>query len=98
MLIDLTEHKQAEEKLKAVREEECTRIARELRDELGQVLTALKIDLTVIEKDNSVSDGIRAKTRVMQQLLDKGLEGVHSLIVQLRSEALGGESHIPPKE
>ena len=100
VLIDLTESKQAEENLKAVREEECTRVAGELNDELGQVLTALKIDLTVIEKDNSVSDGIRAKTRVMQQLLDKGLQGVHSLVLQLRSEALSGNprSETPPPQ
>jgi PAS domain S-box-containing protein len=95
VMIDLTERKQAEEKLNAVREEECVRVARELHDELGQVLTALKIDLTVLEKDNSISTGIKAKVKVMQQLLDKGLEGVQSLCLQLRP---GGESRIenPP--
>ena len=101
VMIDLTEHKRAEEKLKAVREEECARVARELRDELGQVLTALKIDLSVMEKDNSNPDGIKATVKVMQQLLDKGLQGVQSLILQLHSEALNGnsrtESPPPPK-
>jgi PAS domain S-box-containing protein len=100
VLIDLTERKQAKEKVKAAREEECARVARELRDELGQVLAALKIDLTALEKDNAIPDGIKAKTKVMQKLLDKGLQGVHSLNVQLRSDALGGNPHtesLPPK-
>jgi len=61
---DITERKQAEEALKdsydhlralsprlqSVREEEATRIAREIHDELGQGLTGLKMDLLRAER------------------------------------------------
>jgi len=68
ILEDVTEHKWAEEELKnsrerlrdlsiylqSVREKERNLIAREIHDELGQALTALKIDLSWLEKDYSV--------------------------------------------
>ncbi len=38
-------------RLQAVREEERTHVAREIHDELGQMLTALKMDLRSIERD-----------------------------------------------
>lgn len=62
---DITERKEAEEELKvsreqlrnltahiqAAREQERTAIAREIHDELGQTLTALKIDISGLEKE-----------------------------------------------
>jgi signal transduction histidine kinase len=37
-------------RLDAVREEERTRVAREIHDELGQALTALKLDLAWVQQ------------------------------------------------
>src|ERR1043166_6210331 len=37
--------------LESVREEEGTRIAREIHDELGQELTGIKMDLSLLKKD-----------------------------------------------
>ncbi len=64
IMYDVTERKRFEEELKsshermrelaghieAAREEERTRIARDIHDELGQVLTCLKIDLAWMDK------------------------------------------------
>src|SRR6266480_1008067 len=80
-LEDITEHKRVEKKLRdsreqlralaaylqSVREEERTRIAREVHDELGQALTALKMDLAWLErKVAEVSD-----TEDLQQFEEK---------------------------
>ena len=52
----------------SVREMERSRIARELHDELGQALTALKMDLTWI-KDNPAHEHL-SKIETMQSILD----------------------------
>jgi signal transduction histidine kinase len=71
--------------LESARENERTRIARELHDELGQVLTALKIDLDWIirrmQKDDVAG---RAKTDVMRGLIDDTIDTVRRISTQLR--------------
>jgi PAS domain S-box-containing protein len=47
---DVTEQVRLSARLQAVREEEKTRIARDLHDELGQLLTGLKLDLLWMEE------------------------------------------------
>lgn len=83
---DITERKQAEKillksqeqlrnlsnKLQSAREEEKARIAREIHDELGQVLTALKIDLSWIKNNLQRNKG---------PLVEK-IDGMNSLIEQ----------------
>ena len=65
--VDITERKRAEEelqrsrdklralaaRLQKVREEERTRVAREIHDELGQALTAIKIDLSAVSQPSA---------------------------------------------
>jgi hypothetical protein len=53
----------------AVREAERTRIARELHDELGQALTALKMDVDLLESTRDRAE-IVERTRAMRELLD----------------------------
>ncbi|MFZ3322494.1 MAG: PAS domain-containing sensor histidine kinase [Usitatibacter sp.] len=67
-----------------VREQEKTRIARELHDELGQTLTALKIDLGWI-RERVKSDGEAVvKLASMQGLLDSTVASTRRISSDLR--------------
>ena len=100
---DLTRRKQAEEELKRseqqlrslaerlqeVREEERTRIARELHDELGQAMTGLKMDLARLEKHVSKPDAgggaaLRDKITGMTKLIDGTIHSVRRISTELR--------------
>jgi PAS domain S-box-containing protein len=81
-------------RLLAVREEEGTRIAREIHDELGGVLTGLKWDLEDCEKILSASANgeptatIRKKIPVMTGLLDATIDTVRRISSELRPGVL----------
>jgi len=96
---DITERKRAEEELEssrqqlrnlaryveAAREWERTRIARELHDEMGQSLTALKMDLSWLS--NALSPDqipLRDKTESMSELTDAAIEMVKRISTELR--------------
>ena len=100
---DITEQKKAQEELErsrqelrnlsvhlqSVREEESTRVARKIHDELGQSLTALQMDLSWLENrlppDNK---DIREKTRIMSGLVDETIDSVHKITMELRPSML----------
>ena len=77
-------------RLESVREEERTRIARELHDELGQALTGLKLDLAWIERRlnrHSQSDlGDRCATLLGR--LDEIMVSVRRIVTELRPSVL----------
>lgn len=82
-LRDLSAH------LQTVREEERTRIARELHDELGQALTALKMDVSWLGKRASSAlaadpGAVPAKIGSMSDLIDATIGTVHRLTSELR--------------
>ena len=61
--------------LESVREEERTRLARKIHDELGQALTALKMDISWLIKHRVDEEGsVLKKTRSMESLLDATIE------------------------
>ena len=80
--------------LHSSREKERQAIAREIHDELGQVLTALKINLSVIIKQLKSSDKgqsnefLEEEIGDMKQILDETIKKVRKLITELRPEVL----------
>ncbi len=71
--------------LQMVREEERTRIARRIHDDMGQALTALKIDLSWLNKRlANDQDGIREKLQSMVALINETIETVHHVSADLR--------------
>lgn len=68
-----------------IKEAERTRIAREIHDEIGVLLTALKIDLAWLTKRLPESDSaLHEKTRTMSNLLDVACSSASNLVHSLR--------------
>jgi len=75
--------------LLSVREEERAHIAREIHDELGQVLTALKMDVNWIQRGLTEEQReIKAKSESMCRLIDSTVRTVRRIAVGLRPEVL----------
>ncbi|HUL46832.1 MAG TPA: response regulator [Steroidobacteraceae bacterium] len=73
--------------LQSVREEEWTRIARELHDRLGQELTALKMDLSWIAGRLPADAGpLLARLQSMSGLIDITMESVRQIVSRLRAD------------
>ncbi len=73
----------------AMREHERKSIAREVHDELGQVLTALRMDLTFADMrfGNQIPE-LAEKMRDMRGLVDRAIQGVRDVATNLRPGAL----------
>ncbi|MGA8006344.1 MAG: PAS domain-containing sensor histidine kinase, partial [Burkholderiales bacterium] len=99
ILRDITARKQAEDQLVRqqnelrelsaqvfeAREEEKTLIARELHDELGQLLTAMKMDLSWLrERLPALDPALEAKARQMNEVLDQTVGSVRRIAADLR--------------
>jgi len=75
--------------LQSVREEEGTRIAREIHDELGQALTGLKMDLTwVANRLPGDQRALAERTQSMFGLIDGTIQSVRGIASRLRPEVL----------
>jgi PAS domain S-box-containing protein len=67
------------------REDEKTRIARELHDELGQLLTAMKMDLAWLRERLPAADGeLASRAATMGELLDQTVVSTRRISADLR--------------
>ncbi len=108
VMIDITREKQSEEKLnksreqlrslsahlQSVREEERTKVAREIHDDLGQVLTALKMDLALLNRGMLETSAVVPRKELMEEigsmckLVDQTIKTVRRICTELRPEVL----------
>lgn len=73
----------------AMREYERKNIAREVHDELGQVLTALRMDLTYADMKFGTADPeLQDRLQGMRVLVDRAIQGVRNVATHLRPSAL----------
>lgn len=93
---DITELKKAQNKLRLMstnivsgQERERSAIARELHDELGQALTALRMDAVWLSKkmEGQQSDAA-LRAQEMAELIDKAIDEVRNMAVRLRPGVL----------
>jgi PAS domain S-box-containing protein len=101
---DITERKKAENalrasreqlrafagRLQATREEERTQIAREIHDELGGALTAMKIDSSLLARtvakvrDKALKNSLQARIDEMTKLIDATTQNMRRIATGLR--------------
>lgn len=74
--------------LETVRENERKRIAREIHDELGSLLVALKMDVHWLDKRLDGRDDLRCKCQGMGRLIDTAVDNVGRIITDLRPSIL----------
>jgi two-component system sensor histidine kinase UhpB len=71
--------------LQNIREEERTQIARDIHDELGQFLTALKMDVQSLKKRIASNDeAIKHKFAEIQGLIEEAVQSVRRIAAHLR--------------
>jgi PAS domain S-box-containing protein len=72
-------------RLQTVREDERIRVAREIHDELGQALTAIKIDFTSLLRDLPENQELAApRSQSILKLLDQVIHSVRRIATELR--------------
>ena len=76
-------------RLEMVREEERTRIAREIHDELAQVLTTVKLEISRLHKKLGVEEpSLQKNTNTILGLVDQTIPAVKELVHNLRPPIL----------
>ncbi|MDB5935168.1 MAG: hypothetical protein JWQ01_2512, partial [Massilia sp.] len=85
------------ERLQTVREEERTALAREVHDQLGQILSAAKIDVKLLEDDLRLHGAALSPRRIMTELgsasvtLDRAMQLVRDIATELRAPELDSQ-------
>ncbi len=77
------------QRLQSMREEEKTRIAREVHDELGQSLTTLRMDLLCMEKEFAPEqDAFKKRIHSQVELIEGTIKSVQRICTELRPQIL----------
>ena len=84
-------------KLTDVQEDERQRLARELHDEMGQALTAIRMNLAAVDKALAATASARTRERLAEaaQLTDETLEQIRELALDLRPAMLDDLGLLP---
>jgi PAS domain S-box-containing protein len=85
-------------KLQSIREEERKMISREIHDELGQMLTVLKIQISLLSNKITDNDIIKSKFNSVEKLIDNSIESVQKIASKLRPGLLDELGLIPAIE
>ncbi len=104
IVFDITESRQREaelrhsqqrmrelaEHLETVREDERKRIAREVHDELGQLLTVQKMNLALLRTDyeGEPTQNFKSRIKVMEGVIDRAVDAVRTIATELRPAVL----------
>ncbi|TWC71251.1 PAS domain S-box protein [Herbaspirillum sp. SJZ099] len=82
----------------SVREDERTRIAREIHDELGSLLVALKLDVNWMAKRVADREPVARKCEAMDRLIEAAVDNVGRIITDLRPSILDHQGLIAALE
>jgi signal transduction histidine kinase len=76
-------------RLVSIREEERNLVSREIHDELGQALTAIKLEFTALLRDLPVHEGpVSRRSQSILKLLDQTIQSVRRIATGLRPTIL----------
>lgn len=75
-------------RIENIKEEENTKIAREIHDELGQALTAIKISLTSLSKNYSNDKDIVEHLFLVNSTIDETIKSMRKISTRLRPRLL----------
>jgi len=77
------------DRLQRVREEDRKKVARDLHDEIGQILTSIKMDMKWISRRLPDSEGeVRNRLQESLQSVDEGVKSVRAICSRLRPGVL----------
>jgi signal transduction histidine kinase len=86
ILLDSQKHlRQLTHRMDVITEEERTRIAREIHDELGHLLTALKYDMDVLINQSDLTlESVEGELGIMIGMIDSLIDSVRQIATDLR--------------
>ncbi len=85
-------------RLNAIREEECTSISRELHDQLGQALTAIKIDLNELQRLITGNQDTSNRLSGIIGMVSESIRDVQRISSDLRPDILYDLGLVPAME